>query len=281
MHLVTKILVVAAAILSVILAALTMAYSVNASRITEDHGRMVQLVETTEQSATAQVSAAREQVAELTRQLQSLRNALDAKDGEIRDLQLENSATRAELQNAQANEEAIKNQIGQLGETVKTLTALIESYKTETTQLRENELASRREAIELTDRINDLAAQREVLDQTVRALREQISEMALALEDKRTGGVEGPGDITVPGPPIAGRVIRTMQDAGTGNLLAEVDLGTNDQIQPRVRLLLTRGQTFLGYLVVERADLDVAVGRVEFRNGATELRAGDTVITKF
>lgn len=280
MHLVTKILVVAAVILSVILAALTMAFSVNASRITADHARMVQLVETTNQSATAQVSAARATVAEASLRAQDQQNALDRKDAQVRDLQLENSALKSDLQNARANEEGIKNQIGQLGETVRTLTALIESYKTETTQLRDNELASRREAIELTDRINDLSSQRDVLEQTVRALREQITEMALALEDKATGRATETA-LTVPGPPIQGRVVRTVNDPGTNRLLAEIDLGTNDQVRVNTRLHLARGSTFLGYLTIEKADLDASVGRVEFRNGATELRAGDVVWTKF
>jgi len=58
-HTVTKVLVVFAAILCVLLAALTMAYSVNAERVTADYRAQVTLRQSTADSAMADVTQAR------------------------------------------------------------------------------------------------------------------------------------------------------------------------------------------------------------------------------
>ncbi len=272
MHVVTKILVVAAAILCIALAALSMAYAVNADRIVAEHRSEVDRRVATETLRTGELAAALEERTRLSQLRDQLDNELTKRDAEIRSLQGE----RAELHNArvkaEADRDAIGQKISQIAATAETQAKLVEALIGEVSKLRDNELSYRRESIQLTDRINDLESQREVLEQSVRALQEQLTELRLASQGISAGVTTAASTPRPPVVPVRGRIVQTMPDPATGGLLAQIDLGTNDQVRENTLLYIVRApDQYLGQLVVLKADLKTAVGRIDLQ-GRSNIR---------
>ncbi len=281
MHILTKVFIVFAAVLSLILAALTMAYSVNADAIVQKYDDALQEANTAraaQQAATAEYSDAN---ATLQRQLaeqQALNADLDARNA---DLVRENTLLLSQRQQAENRAAAIENQIGDSLQTTKAQAAVIDSYRQELAKLRESELALRRAALELEDRVNDLASQNEVYEATIRAQREQLAAAQRSAEMAMSGG--GIGEAGEPyeamGPVIRGRVTKVSTDPTTGEPLVQVDVGTNDRVAENMKLFVGRGDSFIANLVVVRADLQSAVARVALANGTVQ--TGDLVVSRF
>ncbi|HZW09094.1 MAG TPA: hypothetical protein VFF69_04245 [Phycisphaerales bacterium] len=283
MHILTKVFIVFAAVLSLILAALTMAYSVNADAIVQKYSDALQEANTAraaQQAATAEYSDAN---AALQRQLaeqQSLNADLDARNA---DLVRENSLLLAQRQQAENRAAAIENQIGDSLQTTKAQAAVIESYRQELAKLRESELGLRRGSLELEDRVNDLASQNEVYEQTIRALREQVAGAQRQAELAMSGGGEGAANepYEASGPVIRGRVTRVSNDPATGQPLVQVDLGSNDRVAENMQLHVGRGEDFIATLVVVRTDLQSSVARVALSNEGQTVQPGDLVVSRF
>jgi predicted nuclease with TOPRIM domain len=266
-HVVTKILVVAAAVLCIALAALSMAYAVNSDRIVAEHQRQVDLKIAAETARTLDASAAAEERTRLVQLRDQLSNELTKAMESVRSLQGERTELRNGVVKAEAERDAIGQKISQIAATAETQARLVEALIGEVSKLRDNELAYRRESIQLTDRINDLESQREVLEQSVRALQENLTELRLASQGIASGGVVSTS--STPRPPIVnvrGRIVQTMSDPATGGMLAQIDLGTNDQIHENTLLYLVREPNqYLGQLIILKADLKTAIGRIDFQ----------------
>jgi hypothetical protein len=280
-HTVTKVLVVFAAILCVLLAALTMAYSVNAERITADYRAQVTAKQAAEQStaadlirAKAEQDAIKEASAGLQNQLTEAKNRIDA---------LENDLTqkRLEINQAKLAGDASTAQINQLATTNNTQARLIDSYRGEVTKLRDNELNYRKREIELVDRLNDLESQREVQDGNIRALQEQLAELRRTVD---SGGVGGPAGTTPAGPykpsiAISGKVLQVGTNKATGQPIATINVGANNQVKENMELAISRNGQFLANFVVTKADLQWAVGEINTLGKKVDIREGDSVGT--
>jgi SMC interacting uncharacterized protein involved in chromosome segregation len=264
-HWVTKVFIVGAAVLSVLLAALVMAYSVNVKEIRDEHANLVAAklaAETTSQNQATAFAGERTKFTETI-------NAKETEAAQLRQanaqLQTENAAARTDKVRADSNVESITQKIAQLAETNKTLTSLIERYRDEVTALRDGELKYRKREIELVDRNNDLEAQKEVLDGQARALDEQVHELRAQVESLKTGGDSA---LDPNQPPRAlnafrGRITEVKRDSKSGDLLAEINLGTNDGVKDRMELWLARDATLLGRLTVIKSDLRSSIGRFD------------------
>jgi hypothetical protein len=280
-HTVTKILVVFAAVLCVLLAALTMAYSVNADRIVADYKAQVNAKLLAVETANADVSQA-------NLEKEAKQQELSGKETQITELgmkiaSLEND--RAQLMNrvsaAETAREGKNAQVDQLAATSKTQALLIDSYRTEVTKLRDNELSYQRKQIELVDRLNDLESQREVQDQNIRALQEQLQEMRRTIDTMGPTGNGGPAVANgpyKPSIPISGKIVAT-QKAPNGKTVATINVGTNSQVRENMELAISRGGQFLGNFVVTRADLQWAVGEINTLGKNVDVHEGDSVST--
>lgn len=286
MHVVTKILVVLAAMLSVLLGALTMAFSFNADRITAGYKDESALRRQLEADRAKALSDFTEQESALTAQISELRNQIQAGREKQAALEEANAKLESARRAAEVARDSIQQQIGQLGETVRAQNELIATYHKDVTQLWEAELNYRRREIELNDRINDLDAQLDVSEQDRRALSEQLAEMRLALERLRAGGSESEsatGTIVDMGPPIRGRIVEVMTDRATGETLARVNIGSNDRVRDNMQLNVFRegaSLDFLGHLIIIQTDLQWAIGRFDSLGQGKTLRADDSVISK-
>jgi len=277
-HVVTKILVVLATVLSILLAAMSVAFTANADRVRSENERlrtMRDAQDSTITSSKAADGAARDRLEE---RIGELNDELARMNREMIALQQDAARHMADAESAKAEAVAVQAKLDQLASTVATQTELISNYRSEVTTLRDNELRYSRREIELADRISELTGQLEVAQETNRALQERLAEV-------RSGGPEA-GDRTASARPGAGsgpvraQITQLRRDSGSGSVMASIDAGSNDRLRERMELSIVRGNEFIGKLTLERVDLNEAVGRVDLLgNTRTSVRPGDIVVT--
>ncbi|MFG0283239.1 MAG: hypothetical protein ACF8R7_02355 [Phycisphaerales bacterium JB039] len=274
MHGLTKALVLLAALASIFLAALTMAFQVNAQTLRSELISERARADTTQTTAAA--SAAEHQVAEQRwgQTYQRLQSDITSLKTDATTLKSEAERLRGEKLAAEQEAEQAKNRIGQISGTVQTQAELIDRYEQEVTRLRQSELAWKQNEIALADRIADLESQLEVLNQANRALQEQIHQL-----QNPTEGTPQPTQVVIP---TVGRVVSIEQDRATGATLARIDLGTNDGIFEDQTIFVTRGRdTFVGHLKIIRTDLQWSVGQFDDLGTGGKIRQNDIVLTSF
>ncbi len=280
MHTVTKVLVVFAALLCVLLSALTMSYAINADRIVSDWNAQAQRRIQAETRLSEANSAAATERERLSTEIASLSNTLNAAGIDKRRLEGELAQLRAEVQQAETARDSILQKIDQLGATAETQAKLIESYRDEVTKLRENELGYRQREIELVDRINDLDSAREVLEQSVRALQEQLEEARMTIASAgQEGGAGAAGSETIISRiPIRGRVLRTVKDPASGDTLVQISVGSNDRVRENMKFTVARDE-FIANIVVVKTDLQSSLARIALLQSGKEIRPDDSVWT--
>lgn len=281
MHPLTKVLVVLAALLSIAVAAFTIAYTANAERLRSDLLNERELARAAQdQSARTNTAAATEKTRWETEKA-SLGNQIADLDARLSTLQRDNSRLLADLKGQEAAALTTQAKIDQLSATNQTLSSLIAKYRDEVTTLRQNELGYSRREIELADRASDLSGQLEVAVENNRSLQEQLVELRDQLANQSagiTGGARGEGTIRA-SIPIRARVTG-VQNGPNGDLLVQIEAGTSDQLRERMELSLVRGGTLLGKVVLQAVDTNESVGRVDFLGRpAVPVQAGDLVVS--
>lgn len=286
MHILSKIFVVFAAVLSILLAGLTMAYAVNADRILADYNAEASRRKAAETAQSAESSSFSAERTRLNASISDVSNALAAKESEIRELQTANAREIAAKREAMTQRDEVANKTKILEETARTQSKLIEGYRVEVTSLRDNEIQFRQRELELEDRINDLESRREVLEQTLRSLQEQLTEVKTALTAAQ-GGVTptSSGEASAPfvdaGPLITAEVESIEKDPSSGALFARINAGSNDRIKDNMQMYIGRNNEFIGHLVITQTDLNYAIGRVDLLGRTkVEVRPGDSVLSR-
>jgi chromosome segregation ATPase len=281
-HVLTKVLVVFAAILSVALSALVIAYAVNTDRIAADYGNMQRMKLAAEASLASQLADANTTKVRQDAQIQELNRLLADSQAKVTSLEGERATVLADKAKAVAAAQEIQNKIADLSETAKTQAAIIANYRDEVTTLRTNELGYRKQQAELDDRINDLESQREVLEQNYRALQEQIAEAKRAQEAALTGRTASAENrpFVSPGPIINGRIEAVQVDPTTKKLIAKINVGTNDRVAKNMQFAVYRGNDFLGNLVVTEPDLRWSIGEVNTLGQPVQVREGDLIASR-
>ena len=282
MHAVTKILVVFCAILCLVLAALTMAFAANASAIKsgfvgERAGRIA--ADAAAKNEVAQFAQERVSAEERFRTLQG---ELASRAKEVSDLQSQRTTLIADLERATAEVASIRNQIAQLGATTQTQASVITNYHQEVTSLREEMLASSKREIELVDRINDLESAREVLEQNSRALKEQLEEAKLAVQNagRPGGGTSADEPRELGGPLIRARVVDVVKSP-SGDDLVVISEGANRGLKTNALLHIVRGgDVFVGSVVITSVEPGQSVGRLNLYGKPMSVQAGDTVLSR-
>ncbi len=283
MHFVTKVLVVFCAILSLVLAALTMAYATNADRIRGSFEAE------REEKLSAQATA-RSQIEGYATEKAGIEDRQRAAESQVRDLtkqfdamQAEKTELRSQVEQAKADAISIRNQLAQFGATADSKQALIKNYRDEVTKLRDDLVNSSKREIELVDRINDLSSQREVLEQNARALKEQLEE--IKLQTAQAGSVGGLAAVSateareLSGPLVRARVLEVASNP-TGDLIV-ISEGANRGLKQNTIMNIVRGNDFVARIVLITVEPDKSVGRVNLygRSGAQVMK-DDTVLSR-
>lgn len=290
MHTVTKFLIVICAVLSLVLAALSIAYTANANALRSAY-KSEQSQRIAAQSAVNSefTQGAQERSAQAIR-IQGLESDLAARANEVANLQKERTGLRTDLERARTDTDAIKNQIGQLGATTDTQAALIKNYREEVTALRDGLLGAQKREIELVDRVNELESVREVLQQNARALKEQLEETKLALQtaqqNQASGGATTLAARALESTPreLAGSLVRARIDdvftSPAGDAMVVISEGGNRGIKDNALMHIVRGDQFVGSIVITAVEPGRSVGRINTYGRSISAQAGDIVLSR-
>lgn len=281
MHYLTKALIVFAALACVILSALTIAYTANADAL--------RAAVTNERDARLAAEADRassnaQQATELARLQEAVRLAEGqaAEFGRrVADLQNERSKLIADVEAARQSAAGSKNQIDNLTAANSANAAVLTALQSEVGTLRDAQVAASRRETELVDRLNDVEGQRQVLDQNVRALQEQLAEARLALEQAKTGTTTASGKETTfvsTGPLVTARV-KQLVKSPAGDDLAVISEGANAGLKPNQKLLIIRGKDFIANLVLVSVDQTQSIGRIDRLGRDVTVNTEDLVLS--
>lgn len=287
MHILTKVFVLFAAVLSIMMAALAISYSVNADRVISDYRDAVARADGAVSALQAQGAANSLQTAAMKKDLDASQDELASRDADTRRLEASNSELRISLRQAEAARESISSKIAQLGVAVETQAKIIDEYKNRITRLTEAELNYRDEKIDLEKTLSDLESQVIVYEQNTRALKEQIEELRGMVNTTSVAGTTNTGyqvPTEIAGAPIQGSIDEVRTDPASGETLVQINLGTNDRIRENSQLYIHRSNgstnTYLGDLVIVSVDLNHAVGRISYQVPSQSIRTGDRVLSK-
>lgn len=284
MHVLTKTFIVIAALLSVALSSLVIAYAVNTDRVLSNYTSLQALSQSQDAKiGELQAKLSSGQITEnATGAELSRRNA--ELEGQLVELKNEKVQLEADKSRAEAARQAIESKIAELGETVKTQASLISSYTDEVRKLRTSEFNSRKAALDMEDRMSDLESQKEVLEQNYRALQEELAEFRRSSEVARSGGdatTAGSQPFTYAGPIIFGAIDEVAQDTATGGTLVKINIGSNDRVAKNMRFGVHRNGEFIGNLVVISTDLKHSVAKFDDLNTGKKTEAGDKIQSRF
>ncbi len=284
MHILTKVFVLFAAILSVLMAALAISYTANAGRIVDDYNDMRSAVTGAKESEAAQRAVFDRELEAKNQQIESLRQQIATLEGTLRerDGSLSEALVRAEQASHEAD--AIRGQISQLGVATGTQAKIIDSYRDELQDLRVSELRWRGEKLDLEDELADQESRINVYERNERSLKEQIASMQDQIRQLRNGGAIGQGGprgpVEIQGPAIRGVVQEVRRDA-SGATVIQVSLGQRDRVSSNNKLYLVRGTRYLGEMVIDRPDVNSSVGRIlNLSSNDISIQAGDTVLSR-
>ncbi len=281
MHILTKFLVIMAAVLAILLSGLSIAYSSNAQRLRESVDNERKSAEAAKAAAaevTAQAAAERES---LNTKLTELQNAMASVRQTISQLQGENAQLLSDKKRLELEGASYQARIDQFIALSEAHARLDEARAKELEELRQKQLSYARKEIEMGDRINDLAGQLEVAQETSRALQEQLVSARQDLDRARTGGGAGgladaSGFKKAP-PTFRGRITNVTRDDATGSTLVTINAGANDRLTEKMELNIVR-DGFVAKVVLTRVDLNTAIGIVNFLGRDVQVQVNDLVM---
>ncbi|MFN9992226.1 MAG: hypothetical protein ACK54H_02680 [Phycisphaerales bacterium] len=284
MHFLTKVFVVLAALLSIVLSAMVIAYAVNTDRILANYTSLQALSQSQDAKiAELQSKISAGQIGDRA-MIQQLNSDLANREQQISDLQRAKAQLETDKNRAESARQSLESKIAELGETAKTQAALIASYTEEIRTLRSSEFTSRRAALDMEDRMSDLESQKEVLEQNYRALQEEIAELRRSSELAATGGGSSGGassPFVYSGSVIFGSVDEVTEDISTGSTLVKINIGTNDRVAKNMRFGVVRDGAFVGNLVVISTDSKFSIAKFDALNTGKKVAAGDKVQSRF
>jgi hypothetical protein len=277
-HILTKVFVLIASILSVVMASLAVSYAANANAIKADYASAVSAQQAAEGSLAIHNDAMMRASMQAEKNIARLQQEKADLEASIRENDASISGLTIELRQAKAARDSLDGKIAQLGVTTQTQAELIREYKGEVSRLRDGELSWRNQKLDLEASLSDSQSQLGVYEQVNRSLQEQLRIARDEANNGTTTGGIAAGPIEIPGEQIRGEVQEVRVEATTGNLIIRISLGTNDRVSENAKLYLNRdGQTYLGDVVIFETDLDFAIGRVRNLQPGQEIRVGDQV----
>lgn len=287
MHVVTKFLVVLCALLCVMLSALTIAYASNADTIRRSIESALNEAEAARAVAKDMVSAEAQARQEAESNLATSSSTIERLTSELGNLRREVNEKDTALARAEQAAQDVQNQIGQLGATTDTQAKLIQAYRDEITRVREGLLSASKREVDLVDQIADLEAQREVLDQTTKALQEQLAELQYQYERALASGTGGVSTVATSlggfesrGPLVRARVTRVFQSP-SGHYMATISEGSSGGVRENMRMNVVRGaDQFLAKLVIVQVDAQESVGRLDYLGRSLSAEVGDYAVSR-
>lgn len=285
MHLVTKVLVVFGAILSIFLSALTIAYTSNAEALRKGFDDLKAKSSALQANLTA---AEGRNTADLTGALREAESARGERNKLVQEsIALKNEVAKllADKQAAQVSRDEALSQNNTLSEASRANATLIQSLTEELRGLRKVVAEGAKRETELVGRVNELDRDRTVLQQETRAMREQLAEARRALEQAQSGGASAAagGKATaveaVSGPRVVTKV-RELVSSPAGAELVVIPEGSNAGLRENTLMTIVRGTQFIANLVIVKVDANESVGRVEKLGRDVKVQVDDVVLSR-
>lgn len=287
MHVVTKILIVFGALLSILLAALAMAFASNANTIRGDVGAEIS-------NRNAAITALDLERTKTSSELARLKAEMEAVAGNISKFKQENETLSAErnklmteASQAKLEAERSRNLAAAKDGILQTNTKLVEALSTEANTLRTRGLDAAKREAELTERLSELESQNQVLTQNVRALQEQLAEARTASNRGTATAATGATSSVAAsssgsesfGPLVSGRV-RKVTRAENGEDLAFITIGSSSGVKTGQRLHIVRDGKFIASIVITVVDAGESAGRIDRLGRTVDVLADDVVISR-
>ena len=295
MHILTKIMIVAVALLVVMLVPLVM---VNASNEASFRTRYEQARAA---SAAANASLQAAEVARLASEaayqarIQGLEATGAGLERAIRDRESQLRASEARLIDVGSTLEGFRNTLAVLQETERLNNKLSVELMTEAQGLRRAETDLRRQQVRLEQQVAELDSDKQELEATRRALQEQLRMMT---EERELAAATVARYVAYIGalPDASGRVMdaarrpadraltATIIDvrADPAGVLAEINAGERDGVREGWTLTIADGGRFVANLRIIEVDVNRSVGVVELEDPATRgrVQAGQRAIAR-
>lgn len=260
MHILTKFFVFIAAILSVLLAGLSVAYTFNAGEITSQISQAKARETAARSAAETSLLDSERRSADLKSANSALQSTIAERDSRINQLEQRLSSLSTEISRLESQQETYSTRIDEFTTLIATAQSLDAARAEELRDLRDSLLSYARREIDLSDRINDLVSQLEVSQATVRSLQETIVQI-------QEGGEPGRADSTRR--PIAPDGFRaTVTDVrtdGSGRVLVAIDAGSSDGLREGTALSVSDTSGFVAVIVIDTVNINNAAGYVDTR----------------
>ena len=281
MHVVTKILIVFGAILSIFLAALTIAFASSADAIRASVA-----------SEQASAAAAKAQLNEITgkaaddrakseAEKADLANKMSAMQTQLNNALNERSKNLAEISEGKLSLDKLKGQLAGLEAAAQLNAQTLKAVNEELAVLRESSLKGTLRETQLVERLNDVENQKQVLDQSVRALQEQLAETKMALERAAKGetATDNTPRVNVFGPLVSARV-KSVNSAANGKVLVVISAGSSAGLKNNQLLDIVRDKEYIGKLTITDVNANEASGMVDTLGRSVSVQADDVVLSR-
>jgi outer membrane murein-binding lipoprotein Lpp len=261
LHILTKFFVFIAAILSVLLAGLSIAYTFNANEIATQMQRAKAQATASITEATAATASSEQRVSGLQSELTIRDTAITERDNRIVRLESDLSNLSADIAALESERATYSTRIDEFTTLISTAQSLDAARADELRALRDDLLTFARREIELTDRINDLVSQLEVSQATVRSLQETIVQL-------QEGGDAADGQAgRAPMAPDGFRArVTDVRTEGSGRTLVAIDAGSSDGLRSGTRLSVSDQSGFVAVIVIDQVNLNTSSGYIETRS---------------
>lgn len=279
MHIVTKILIVFAAVLSILLAALTITLAANSDAVASSF----KAEQTAKLQALSQLqNVLTEKAASDSRhaqEIEPIRRRAEDNEAKVSQLQTERASLINAKKEAEAAVEILRNQSASNVVTIQTQAALGKSLKDELDAARQAQLVSARTTAEVVERLNESERLRQVLEQTTRSLREQLEETKLTAEQNKSGATAANADkgFELAGPRLSGRITKVFKSPA-GDELVAINLGSAAGLKVGVKMNIVR-DGYVASVVLVSVDLNESVGKVDKLGRTVEVRTEDLVLS--
>lgn len=289
MSLLTKIFVVIVTVLALLIPPLLVA------NVKSANAYKTRYMEVDQQLAAAR-NTAKLREADLDKLRRDTADQVQELNEQIAELETRNAEARAQLRQKEVTLVETTNQLndvrarlGDLSSALDTQSKIIDDLKGEVASRRDQTLELERKNIELNDELQDTQTQLATAIQQIRQYREQISELTEAnqklaekVEQARAGGqvaqataTQQPQVSMAMEQPVRGIITDVItQDS---EMLAAVNIGSNDNVSEGMEFIIYEDGQFKGNLTITKVDMNSAAGVVTLARG--EIRPNMQVLT--
>lgn len=291
MHILTKIFIVLVALLAVMLTPLVVVFASNEgsyrTKFLEESARAkASQAELAKISEGRQVEASRflAERTEFENTIATLRRERDSKDSDLRRMEADLAATRA-------NQASMAAQLATLAASAKADSELKDLLVKDLREEREKALSAEKRFIEIDERLRKTENDFATSEAARRDLQEQIKQI-MDERDRALGEVNRYYAVfgklpsnqaalgTIPDRDITTSILNVRRSSD--GVLAEIDAGSRDGVREGWLMTIADGGTFIGNLRVIKVDVNRSTGVVELEDasGRGEVKVGQRVFSR-